>query len=104
LKNKVINEKYQLEKFLEHPLINDDKDLRNECIETVGNAQAALDREDVDEIKSFLGELVTLTKGLDTFLRKTGANPELLKKKPKKSDTQPIEKERDDTRPLKISG
>jgi molecular chaperone DnaK len=104
LKNKVINEKYVLEKFIEHPLINGDKDLRNECIETAGNAQAVIDREDEEEIKVFLGELMTLTKGLDTFLKKTGANPDLIKTKPKKADTQPIEKARDDTRPLKISG
>ncbi len=104
LKNKVINEKYQLEKFLEHPLINGDKDLRNECIETAGNVQPVLDREDDDEIRTFLGELITLNTGIGTFLKKTGANPELLRTKAKKSDTQPIEQKRDDTRPLKISG
>lgn len=100
LKTRVLNEIYQLDKYIEHPHINSDEELKSESMALVNKAHTIVDKEVKAELESILKELSAMNRGLETVVKAEGETPALPEKPKKKADTRPIEK-KDDTRPIR---
>jgi molecular chaperone DnaK len=100
LKTRVLNELYQLDKYIENPAIHSDEELKAESMILVNKTQSIIDKENKEELENILKELSAMNRGLETVVQTDQVNPEVRKKHPRKADTRPIDK-KDDTRPMR---